>query len=136
MFSGFMPAFHFKVLGVDYQTSVRLRGGGYRVYSSENAPKDKSRRWLRHWLLAHSPSGIRPYPLDLWLTLPEMGCVDPYRYGGVYSLDRVAPRDFNIKSLDNIRASFDGDDEMFEYLLLLSPMGERAFELSSLVCYG
>lgn len=27
MFGGFMPAYHFKVLGVSYQTSIRLRGG-------------------------------------------------------------------------------------------------------------
>lgn len=43
MFGGFTPAFHFKDLGVSYQNSVRLRGGGYRVYSCPGPPK--SRRW-------------------------------------------------------------------------------------------
>lgn len=66
---GFVPAFIFQVLRVSLQTSYRLRGGSYRVYTNRGTPK--SRRWLRHWLLACSPSGILPVPIDIWFTLPE-----------------------------------------------------------------
>lgn len=72
-----MPAFIFQVLnpgcrcrhpiGLEVEATVTNRG------------TPKSRRWLRHWLLALSPSGIHPLPLDLWFTLPEKGCVDPVR---------------------------------------------------------
>ena len=69
LFGGFMPAFIFSVLRVSLQNSYRLRGAGYRVYSHRGVKK--SRRWLRHWLLACSPSGILPVPIDIWFTLPE-----------------------------------------------------------------
>lgn len=71
------PAFHFFILEVSLQVSYRLRGAGYRTYSSNVPPKGKNRRWLRHWLLAHSPTGIRPFPLVMWFTLPEGGSLDP-----------------------------------------------------------
>lgn len=32
LFGGFVPAIHYHVLGVDFRTSIRLRGGGYRSY--------------------------------------------------------------------------------------------------------
>lgn len=90
------------------RTSFRLRGAGYRTYSNDNAPKGKHRRWLRHWLLAHSPSGLRPYPIDLWLTLPEGGCVDPYRMGRVVDFvkTRIAPRDFDPEKIDKLRVAY------------------------------
>jgi hypothetical protein len=118
MFGGFVPAFQFKALGVSLQNSYRLRGGGYRVYSTLKAPKRSQRRWLRHWLLAHSPSGIRPVPLKIWFTLPEMGSVDYYRLGVVreFVIRRLQPRDFNLDEIESLRLAYDGDDELFESL--------------------
>ncbi|MQL85756.1 hypothetical protein Taro_018274 [Colocasia esculenta] len=39
IFSGFTPAFHFHLLGVNLRTSIRLRGGGYPVYNNEGISK-------------------------------------------------------------------------------------------------
>lgn len=77
-----------------------------------------SRRWLRHWLLWHSPSGVQPYPIEFWLTLPNAGAVDPYRYGNVYSfvLNKISPKDFSVEEVENLRAAYAGDDVMFEVL--------------------
>lgn len=89
-----------------------------RVYSTLSPPSGRQRRWLRHLLLAHSPSGIRPVPLHLWFTLPEGGAVDPYRMGAVraFVLRQIAPRDFNEKEIDGLRLAYCGDDELFEAL--------------------
>jgi len=118
IFSGFAPAFHFRLLGVNLRTSIRLRGGGYPVYNNEGIPKG-SRRWLRHWLLVHSPSGLHPYPIDLWLTLPEKGSLDPYRFGRVMALiiKELQPKSFSEREIDGLRLAYDGDDELFEVLL-------------------
>lgn len=47
-------------------------------------------RKIRHWLLAHCPSGIHHYPLDLWFTLPEGGSLCPYRLGRPVASDLSA----------------------------------------------
>lgn len=115
MLSGFAPPVIFATLGVSLQNSYRLRGAGYQVYSSVS-PVKRSRRWLRHWLLMHSPSGICPWPTELWLTLPEQGCVDVYRLDRVraFVLEQVSPGDFSEEEIDSLRLALDGDDEMFE----------------------
>lgn len=114
LFGGFVAAFHFLIFLVSLQTSYRLRGAGYRTYSSDVPPKGKHRRWLRHWLLAHSPSGILPYPVELWLTLPEKKAVDPYRLGMVIDFvkSRIAPRDFDPGKFDKIRVAY--QDQWFD----------------------
>lgn len=38
--------------GIDYKTSIRLRGGGYRCYSACHT-LPKSAKWMRHWLCYH-----------------------------------------------------------------------------------
>lgn len=108
---GYVSAFVFKDLKVSLQTSYRLRGGGYRVYT--NAHKPKSKRWCRHWLLAHSPSGILPMPYELWLAFPEIGVLSPYQLGMVrhFIISKLEPKSFNENEVDSLRAYYDGDDE-------------------------
>lgn len=96
---------------------MRLRGASYQVY---NQPEPrKSRRWLRHWLLASYQSGILPLPIDLWFTLPERGSVDPYRLGWVrnFIIEQVKLKDFREPEVETLRLFYDGDDELFEALL-------------------
>lgn len=71
MFGGFVP--HYQLDGLHYRTSVRLRGGGSRVYSTGDKPPKGSRRWLRHWLLMYSEKGGVSIPFDIWVTFPEGG---------------------------------------------------------------
>lgn len=62
-----------KSVGVSsLQVSLRLRGAGYRRYSSrpENFSPYYSRHWFSHVLVAFSPSGIRPMPFEFWLGYP------------------------------------------------------------------
>lgn len=47
-----------------------------------------------------------------------MGAVDPYRLGKVraFVIEKIAPRDFSVSDIENIRLAYDGDDELFEAL--------------------
>lgn len=54
MFGGYVHASQFRLLGLSLQTDYRIRGRGYRVYTTGHTPqKGKSRRWLRHWHHIH-----------------------------------------------------------------------------------
>ena len=48
--------------------SMRLRGAGYRGYSSK--PTDINPKGFRHIFVAYSPSGICPLPIQVWLGFP------------------------------------------------------------------
>lgn len=65
-----------KTLGVtQLRVSLRLRGAGYRRYSASPShfhPK-YNRHWYRHLIVAYSPSGICPMPVEYWLSFPEGG---------------------------------------------------------------
>lgn len=76
-----------KSLGIpqSLQTSLRLRGAGYRRYcASASALNPKfHRHWYRHILVAYSPEGILPLPFEIWLGFPEGFLVTPYQLGMV-----------------------------------------------------
>lgn len=104
-FGGFVPAATSHLLGIDYKTSIRLRGGGYRTYSNLlNRPK--SAKWQRHWLnytfetlrrFCGRPGKPNYLPsLKISFTLPEGGATCPYRYGVVHHmvLEYLKPSDF------------------------------------------
>lgn len=114
-----MPAIHYSAYGVSFQNSVRLRGGGYRAYSAGSAAPKRSRKWLRHWLLMYSSSGIIRFPFTCWITLPEMESLCPYRLGVVrqFIVQRLRPRDFDEKHLDHLRVVYADDPVLFETLL-------------------
>lgn len=120
---GFSAPFVFKTLGCSIRNSFRLKGGGYYVYSRvrEDATKVvfKSKRWIRHWLSMHSPSGIKPLPVVLWLAFPERGVLSPTEYGLMrfFVLERVRPRDIDEESISRARRSRDHDN-LFEPHLL------------------
>lgn len=103
LFGGFMPPFYYHDLGVSFQNSIRLRGGGYRAYSaSEFVRENKSRKWFRHWLsfryeaLKRLFRGSSSSAFRLWVTLGSEGPVCPYRYGVVHNrlLYTLRPIDF------------------------------------------
>lgn len=75
-----------KQIGCDnIQTSLRLRGAGYRRYSCKpcHINPNNNRHWFRHILVALSPGGIRPMPLSVWLGFPEGFLVSCYQIGMV-----------------------------------------------------
>lgn len=67
------------------QVSMRLFGAGYRRYSSrpEHINPNYNRHWFRHVLVALSPGGICPMPLEFWLGFPEGLVISPYQMGMV-----------------------------------------------------
>lgn len=81
-------------LGVDYQTSIHLRGGGCRVYSvGVQDVLPTSKWWLRHWLnyhLVHLCSLRDKYGSFsialLWLTAPSFKALCPYQFGVVFHI--------------------------------------------------
>lgn len=83
------------------------------------SPKRLSKRWLRHWLSLHGPSGIRPLPLRVWLAFPERGCLSCYEIGYVRCilLNHVRPKDLDMDSVENLRFFYGGFDETLERLL-------------------
>lgn len=91
-------------MGVDFRTSIRLRGGGYRAYSTGNKVIPLTGRWNKHWLaytwsrwcLLYSKSD---FTLQIWLTAPRFGVCDPYRLGRVrsYLLRKVSPKGLDEK---------------------------------------
>lgn len=71
-----------KSVGVpDLRTTLRLRGAGYRRYSSrpEHINPNYNRHWFRHVLVAYSPGGITPLPFRLWLGFPSGFLVTLYQ---------------------------------------------------------
>lgn len=75
-----------RTLGLNsLRVSMRLRGSGYRRYSSrpEHINPYKNRHGFRQILVAYSPGGIWPLPFDLWLGFPEGFLVCPYTIGMV-----------------------------------------------------
>jgi hypothetical protein len=70
-----------KTAGIDnVRVSLRLRGAGYRRYSSkpENVSPKYSRHWFRHILVAYSQGGISPLPLPILFSIPDGFPVDCY----------------------------------------------------------
>lgn len=104
----------FSELGVDLKTSYRLKGASYRVYTHLGVP-EKARRWRRHWLLQHSPTGIHPYPLAFWLVLPDAGVVDCYKLGFLrhWLLERLHPKDFDEKKFRRLETFWVNDEDSF-----------------------
>lgn len=127
LFGCFVPPIHYLYLGVDYRTSVRLRGGGYRAYSVGGQDVlPTSKRWLRHWLnylLVHLRSLRDKYgsfPVaPLWLTAPSFKALCPYRFGVVFHIVVMlkAPSGLDEKSIDQLRVAYGEDEFMFELLL-------------------
>nr|UJQ92534.1 MAG: putative RNA-dependent RNA polymerase [Mitoviridae sp.] len=116
--SGFTPPGLFLQLGVrDLRTTIRLKGGGYRVYNSTSFKK-LSRRWRRHLLSMYSPSGIFPLPLELWLAWP-FGVLTCYQLGAVreYILKRIQPKDLNEASFDYACRYWKDNEEGFEWTI-------------------
>lgn len=76
------------------QVSLRVRGAGYRRYST--SPGDfhphYNRHRYRHVLVAFSPGGIIPLPFPFWLGFPEGIVVSCYHLGMVrqYLLEACA----------------------------------------------
>lgn len=71
-----------KSVGVpDLRTTLRLRGAGYRRYSSrpEHINPNYNRHWFRHVLVAYSPGDITPLPFRLWLGFPSGFLVTLYQ---------------------------------------------------------
>ena len=54
---------------VSLTLTLRLRGAGYRGYSSlpHYVNPNFRRHWFRHILVAFSPGGMLPLPFQLWL---------------------------------------------------------------------
>ena len=67
------------------QVSLRLRGAGFRRYSSSpnHFHPNYNRHWFRHVIVAFSPSGICPLPFLRWLGFPEGFIPSPYQVGKV-----------------------------------------------------
>ena len=83
--------------------TIRFRGGAYCVCGAPHRPK--SRRWLRHFLCMHAPSGVFPLPVALWLAFPDLGILTPEQLGAAraFILDRVKPGHFFQKEMDGLR---------------------------------
>lgn len=96
----------FRMLGCGFNQSFRVRGAGFRVLAKlAGAPKGLSKRWLRHWISLHDPSGVRPLPLKLLLAFPEKGILNCYEIGYIrwLLLMKVKPKDIDQYSVDNLR---------------------------------
>ena len=80
-----------------------------------------NRRWRRHYLLMHSPSGIYPLPVEFWLTFPERGVLTCYEFGMLRSLilEKVAPKQFHDKEMEGLRTFYPGDmgEDMLERMV-------------------
>ncbi|RWR97758.1 hypothetical protein CKAN_02721200 [Cinnamomum micranthum f. kanehirae] len=85
-----------KSVGVSsLRTSLRLRGAGYRRYSSQphHFNPHYNRHWFRHVLVCFSPHGIVPLPFKVWLGYPEGFLPSPSQVGMIreYLLKSCAP---------------------------------------------
>lgn len=112
----------FSTLGIrSLRVSYRLRGASFRVYSRRGVPPMSNRRWRRHYLLMHSPSGIYPLPVEFWLTFPERGVLTCYEFGMLRSLllEKVAPKQFHDKEMEGLRTFYPGDmgEDMLERMV-------------------
>lgn len=61
-------------LGIDsIRVSLRLRGAGYRRYSSlpHHVNPNFHRHWFRHILVAFSPGGMLPLPFPVVAWIPR-----------------------------------------------------------------
>lgn len=75
--------------------SLRLRGAGYRRYSSkpEHFHPLYNKHWFRHVIVAFSPGGRKPLPFWVWLGFPDGFIPDCYVRGMVIQklLEELAP---------------------------------------------
>lgn len=113
-----------KKLGCSKRNSFRLRGGVYRVFSKFDVGKypfwTLSRRWRRHWLVIHSPSGLTPLLVSLWLAFPDKGILNCYEIGYIraFFLKEVAPKDIDENSINRLRLFWENDEfSMMERIL-------------------
>lgn len=116
---GYVSPFVFKSLGCSLITSIRLRGGGYHVFSKfrDNEYMNPmvlklSSKWRRHWLAMLSPSGLSSLPLPIWLAFPEKGVLTCYELGLVraFFLANFKPRDLNQKAFEELRLFWEKDE--------------------------
>lgn len=116
-------------MGLDnIQLSMRLRGAGYRRYSSQPASLSPrfNRHWFRHVIVSFSPCGIKPMPLQIWLGFPDFGLVNCSHMGMVrfFLIEACSPDWSAVEALadDLERASRVGEDDavyLIERFLLL-----------------
>lgn len=102
-----------KSVGVkSLRVSLRLRGAGYRRYSSQPTSfhPHYNRHWFRHVLVCFSPSGIAPYPFEFWLGFPEGFLPSPSQMGMVREmlLESCAP---DWRHAERIAADIDALDD-------------------------
>lgn len=113
-------------LGCSFNASFRLKGAGYRVLARVDRSKPSavfgrlSRRWKRHWLSLHLPSGVRPLPLTLWLAFPEKGGLTCYQLGMVrwFLINAARPKDIDESSILMVSKFWSGHEETFERFLV------------------
>lgn len=125
MFGRFAPGAAFHALSLNYRKSIRRRGGGYRCYSRSADHFPVSKKWKRHWLSYHFESIRRnlrctdsaTLALKLFLTMPDRGALDPYRYGVIHHMivRRLRPKDF--KDLESLARISNSEPRIFEQLL-------------------
>lgn len=121
----YSPPFVFSKLGVpDLKGAFRLKGAGYKVYSKLQANRDPykvmgslSRKWRRLMVSLHSPSGLYPLGIKLWLTYPAFTLLDCYQEGFAYDFLILQMKQPELDEL-SIR----------EARLLWSDESERLFE--------
>lgn len=113
---GYVSPFVFKTLGCSVRATFRLRGGGYRVFSKVQGNRvvfgSLSRKWKRHWIALHSPSGLCALPIELLLGFPDKGILNCYEMGMVrrFLVERVCPKDIREDVFQTLRQFWEGDD--------------------------
>lgn len=115
------------------RTSLRLRGAGFRRYSSrpEHVNPNYNRHWFRHILITFSPGGITPLPFNLWLSFPEGFLVTPYHMGMVRQmlLESCSPDwDFMVRLVEDLDPQLDEDTLLFTETILLKQWMEFCLE--------
>nr|DAB41751.1 TPA_inf: RNA-dependent RNA polymerase [Erigeron breviscapus mitovirus 1]DAB41752.1 TPA_inf: RNA-dependent RNA polymerase [Erigeron breviscapus mitovirus 1] len=116
----------FQSLGCGFTASFRLKGAGYRVLARVDRSKPEkvfgrlSRRWKRHWLSLHTTSSIRPLPLLVWLSFPDLPGLTCYQVGMVrwFLLKAAKPRDLDEESVSMLRCFWKGHEETLERFLV------------------
>lgn len=124
----YSPPLVFRVLGApNLRSAFRLKGAGYKTYSklqesrsSSSVMSTLSRKWRRLMVSLHSPSGITPLSLELWLTFPTFWLFDCYRKGSAYDflLSQCKQPELDELSFSSARLLWaSGSETLFEFHL-------------------
>lgn len=124
----YVAPFIFSSLGSSIQGSFRIKGASYRVYSHiqedvgvRNYMPRLSRKWQRLLVGLFSASGVRPLPIEVWLTMPDFWLFNCYLKGHVYDylLTMIKPKDLDELSFQKARLLWSCESEvLFETHLI------------------